>query len=70
VSLELGTGSEQVTVEAGGQLVQLTDASVSQLIDRRVWESIPLETRSQNELINLVAGAEPEAFNRTFRGLR
>ena len=68
VSLELGTGSEQVTVEAGGQLVQLTDASVSQLIDRRVWESIPLETRSQNELINLVAGAEPEAFNRTFRG--
>jgi hypothetical protein len=68
VKLELGAASEQVTVEAGAQLVQSVDASVSQLIDRRVWESIPLETRSQNELINLVAGAEPEAFNPTARG--
>jgi hypothetical protein len=48
--------------------VQTEDSSVSQLIDRRVWESIPLETRSQNELINLVAGAEPEIFAGTGRG--
>ena len=68
VQLELGASTEQVTVEAGAQLVQAEDASVSQLIDRRAWQSIPMETRSQNELINLVAGAEPEGFNETFRG--
>ncbi|HET7442310.1 MAG TPA: carboxypeptidase-like regulatory domain-containing protein, partial [Terriglobales bacterium] len=68
VKLELGSAQELVEVQAGQQLVQTTDASVSQLIDRRAWESIPIETRSQNELINLVAGALPEGFNQTFRG--
>src|SRR5438105_3799066 len=68
VKLELGVATETIEVQAGSQLVQTTDASVSQLIDRRVWESIPIETRSQNELINLVAGAVPEGFNQTFRG--
>jgi outer membrane receptor protein involved in Fe transport len=68
VQLEVGTGSETVTVEAGAQLVQTEDSSVSQLIDRRTWESMPIQTRSQNELINMVAGAEPEAFNNTGRG--
>ena len=68
VKLELGAATELVEVQAGTQLVQTTDASISQLIDRRVWESIPIETRSQNELINLVAGAVPEGFNQTFRG--
>ena len=32
------------------------------------WESMPMQSRSQNELINMVAGAEPEAFNNTGRG--
>jgi len=68
VRLEIGQATEQLTVEGGSQLVQTEDASVSQLIDRRVWQSIPIETRSQNELINLVAGAEPEAFTMTGRG--
>jgi len=68
VKLELGTSSELVTVEAGTQLVQTEDASVSQLIDQRAWQSMPMETRSQNELINLVAGATPQVFNDTGRG--
>src|ERR1700675_1884478 len=38
VKLEIGTATEQVTVEAGQQLVQVEDAAVSQLIDRRIWE--------------------------------
>jgi hypothetical protein len=66
--LELGSTSEQVTVEAGAQLVQTTESSISQLIDRRVWEKMPLETRSQNVFINLVAGAVPQQFDNTFRG--
>src|ERR1043165_4524153 len=58
VKLELGQGSEQITVEGGGQqLVQTENASLSQLIDRRVWESMPLEARNPNDFINMVAGA-------------
>src|SRR5438067_12153462 len=68
IQLEVGSGSETVSVEAGVQTTQTDDSSLSQLVDSRVWTSMPLESRSQNEFINLVAGAEPEAFNQTFRG--
>jgi hypothetical protein len=68
VKLEVGVATEQVTVEAGQQLVQVEDAAVSQLIDRRIWEQMPLEARNSNDFINLVAGAVPEQFDRTFRG--
>jgi len=57
VHLELGAGSEQVTVEAGVQQVQTQESSISDLVDRRVWQSMPLETRDQNQFINLLAGA-------------
>ena len=57
VHLELGGSSEQVTVEAGVQQVQTTESSISDLIDRRVWQQMPLETRDQNQFINLLAGA-------------
>jgi hypothetical protein len=57
VKLEVGATTEQVTVEAGQQLVQTEDSSLSQLIDRRVWQSMPLETRDQNSFINLTAGS-------------
>jgi hypothetical protein len=59
LKLEVGAQTEQVTVEAGAQLVQTEDSSLSQNIDRQVWTNMPLETRSQNEFIGLVAGAEP-----------
>ncbi len=74
IKLELGATSEQVTVEAGTQLVQTTESAVSDLVDRRVWQQMPLETRSQNEFINLLAGAVPSnialnaANNGTDRG--
>src|SRR5437868_5339162 len=70
VKLEVGQGSEQITVEGGGQqLIQTEDASLSQLIDRRVWEQMPLEARNPNDFINLVAGAVPEeTAGHTFRG--
>jgi len=69
VKLELGSSTEQVTVEAGQQLVQTEDSSVSQLVDRRVWEQMPLEARNANDFVNLVAGAVPEQIaGGTFRG--
>src|ERR1700742_4328607 len=40
VHLELGAGSEQVTVEAGVQQVQTSESSLSGLVDRRVWQQM------------------------------
>ena len=57
VKLELGASTEEVTVEAGVQQVQTQESSLSGLVDRRVWQQMPLETRSQNEFVNLTAGA-------------
>lgn len=68
VKLEVGAATESVTVEAGQQLVQVEESAVSQLIDRRIWEQMPLEARNSNDFVNLVAGAVPEQFDRTFRG--
>ncbi|HWZ81893.1 MAG TPA: TonB-dependent receptor [Terriglobales bacterium] len=69
VKLEVGASTEQVTVEAGQQIIQTEDSSISQLIDRRVWENMPLEARNANDFINLVAGAVPEQIaGGTFRG--
>jgi hypothetical protein len=60
VKLEVGAATEQVTVEGGGtQLVQTEDSALSQNVDSRVWSSMPLETRSSNEFIGLLPGAEP-----------
>jgi hypothetical protein len=59
--LEVGTAGETVTVEAGAQAVQTTESSLTGLLDRHVWQDMPLETRSQNEFIALLAGAEPAA---------
>ena len=69
VQLQVGATTEQVTVEAGAQIVQTEEASVSQLIDRRIWEQMPLEARNSNDFVNLVAGAVPEKLaGATFRG--
>src|ERR1035441_283211 len=59
LKLELGAASEQVTVEASAETVQTTESSVSQLVDRNIWQSMPLEVRNQNSFIDLVAGAVP-----------
>ncbi len=69
VRLEIGAANEQVTVEAGQQIVETEDSALSTLIDRRVWENMPLEARNANDFINLVAGAVPEQqAGGTFRG--
>ena len=60
VKLEVGATTEQVTVEAGQQIVETEDSALSTLVDRRVWENMPIEARNSNDFINLVAGAVPE----------
>jgi hypothetical protein len=69
IKLEVGAATEQVTVEAGQQIVQTEDSAISTLIDRRVWENMPMEARNANDIVNLVAGAVPEQqAGGTFRG--
>jgi hypothetical protein len=68
VKLEIGVATEQVTVEADAETVQITESSVSQLVDRRIWQQMPLDDRNQNRFIELVAGAVPQDGTNNNRG--
>jgi hypothetical protein len=68
VKLELGATSEQVTVEAGAETVQTSESDLSQLVDRRTWQQMPLQIRNQNSFIELVAGAVPQDGSGQNRG--
>ncbi|HEX8147992.1 MAG TPA: TonB-dependent receptor [Pyrinomonadaceae bacterium] len=69
IKLAVGSASETVTVTAGGeQLAQPSESSVSQLLNRNVWETYPLENRDTNEFINLLPGAVPDEFAGSTRG--
>ena len=59
VQLEIGGATEVVAVEAGSEIVTPTQSEISDLIDSRVWQSLPLEVRNQNTFINLLAGVVP-----------
>ncbi len=63
-----GGASTTVTVEgSSSEQVQTDTSSVSQLIDNTIWQSSPLETRSQNTFVGLTAGAASDSAN-TGRG--
>jgi hypothetical protein len=49
-------------------LVQVTDSAVSTLVDQNIWQNMPLQIRSQNSFINLVAGAVPNEMAGVGRG--
>src|SRR5271154_4707707 len=55
-SLEIGSVSETVTVTANDLNVNTTDAAVSTVIDRNFVESLPLNGRSFNTLLQLTPG--------------
>jgi hypothetical protein len=56
ISLELGSVSESVSVEAEAPLVQSTGMGVSTVIDRRLIEELPLNGRSFQTLFQLTPG--------------
>jgi hypothetical protein len=59
----LAVGLQSVTVEvtaANVEQVQLESSSVSQLVDNTIFQDSPLETRTQNSFVYLVAGAGGE----------
>jgi hypothetical protein len=54
--LQIGSVNETVTVEAGGLVINTTDASVSTVIDHTYVENMPLNGRSFQDLILLTPG--------------
>jgi len=54
--LQVGSVSESLTVTANGLNVNTTDAAVSTVIDRNFVESLPLNGRSFNTLLQLTPG--------------
>ena len=63
VTLPVGAISDTVEVISSQNVeqVQTETAAISQLIDSEIWQSSPLETRSQNTFILLTAGATPDS---------
>ncbi len=60
---KLSVGATDVTIEVTGhsvEQVQTETSAISQLIDRQVWQSSPLETRTQNSFVGMVAGASQD----------
>jgi hypothetical protein len=55
-SLEIGSVSESVTVQANALSVNTTDATVSTVVDRQFAEKLPLNGRSFQTLIELTPG--------------
>jgi hypothetical protein len=54
--LQIGSVNETVTVEAGGVVINTTDAAVSTVVDRKYVENMPLNGRSFQDLILLTPG--------------
>jgi outer membrane receptor protein involved in Fe transport len=54
--MEIGSGSETVTVQGGGSMVDTQSGSVSTVVDRGFVQDIPLNGRSFQDLIQLTPG--------------
>ena len=55
-TLEVGKTSQVVTVSGGADTLQMTDASVSTVVDRQLTDNMPLNGRSFQNLITLAPG--------------
>jgi hypothetical protein len=55
-ALQVGSVSETVTITAGGQNINTTDAAVSTVVDRKFVENMPLNGRSFQDLLTLAPG--------------
>jgi hypothetical protein len=62
VPLTIGSAVDTVEVTATQNVeqVQTETSSLSELIDSEIWQSSPLEDRTQNSFVNLTAGATPD----------
>lgn len=56
VQLKVGSTQQEVTVNAGSQLMNTTDATVSTVVDQQFVANMPLNGRSFQSLISLIPG--------------
>jgi Carboxypeptidase regulatory-like domain/TonB dependent receptor len=56
VRLKIGSTQQEVTVDAGSQLLNTTDASVSTVVDQKFVANMPLNGRSFQDLISMTPG--------------
>jgi hypothetical protein len=56
VRLRVGATQQEISVDAGSQLLNTTDASVGMVIDQKFVENIPLNGRSFQDLISMTPG--------------
>ncbi|HTW82429.1 MAG TPA: TonB-dependent receptor [Terracidiphilus sp.] len=63
VTLPVGATVDTVEVTSSENVeqVQTETAAISELIDSQIWQSSPLEERTQNAFVNLTAGATPDS---------
>lgn len=59
--LEVGSAAESVTVTAGENVINTTDASVSTVVDRQFVENLPLNGRSFQSLLYMTPGVTTNA---------
>ncbi len=59
--LQVGSVNETVTVEAGGLVINTTDASVSTVVDQTYVKNMPLNGRSFQDLILLTPGVATQS---------
>ncbi len=62
-SLQVGSVTESITVEAGAPLINTESATVSTVVDRQFAENLPLNGRSFQTLIQLTPGVVLTASN-------
>ena len=62
--LEVGTATEQVTVEANVETLQTASSSMGTVVGAATATSIPLTTRNYTNLLGLSAGANASALGR------
>src|SRR5260221_2657908 len=66
--LQIGSVNETVTVEAGGLVINTTDATVSTVVDRQFAENLPMNGRSFQTLIQLTPRVVLTATNSNDHG--
>jgi hypothetical protein len=66
--LQVGSVNETVTVTAGGQVINTTDATVSTVVDRQFAENLPMNGRSFQTLIELTPGVVLTPLNSSDSG--
>jgi len=67
-SLEVGTQTQQITVEGEAETVQTTDATVGTVLVGKAIADLPLTSRNYTNLLGLSAGANTGVFNASTLG--